>query len=147
MDVSWDDYLPSANDETCVIVQIESLEGIKNLEAIAGVEGVDVVFAGPTDISAALGHIGQLDHPEVQQFLEEFPSRVAACGKPSGIPLRGFDECERAYQQGYRFIVIGNLAFQGMQGLAADLNRLREIDGRLRQADLPSPKFPCFSGS
>jgi 2-keto-3-deoxy-L-rhamnonate aldolase RhmA len=126
LDVTFDDYLPAANDETCVIVQIESPEGIANLEAIAGVEGVDVVFAGPLDLSASLGHIGQIGHPKVQRFLEEFPRRVAPCGKASGITYVGFDASKKAYDQGYRFINIGNIASQGTIGLTADLKRLRE---------------------
>lgn len=129
LDVSNDDYLPAANDETCVVVQIESPDGIRNLEAIAAVEGVDVVFAGPLDLSASLGHIGQTGHPEVQRFLEEFPRRVARCGKASGITLVGYEPCKWAYEQGYRFINIGNLAFQGTIGLTADLQRLRQLAG------------------
>jgi 4-hydroxy-2-oxoheptanedioate aldolase len=128
MDVSYDDYLPHANAETCVIVQIESPAGIENLEAIAAVEGVDVVFAGPLDLSASLGHIGQTGHPEVRKFLEEFPRRVARCGKASGITLVGYEPCKRAYEQGYRFINIGNLAFQGTIGLSADLQKLRQLE-------------------
>lgn len=129
LDVSNEDYLPAANDETCVVVQIESPDGIRNLEAIAAVEGVDVVFAGPLDLSASLGHIGQTGHPEVQKFLEEFPRRVARCGKASGITLLGYEPCRRAYEQGYRLINIGNLAYQGTIGLTADLQRLRQLAG------------------
>ena len=125
MDVSYEDYLPAANHETCVVVQIESPEGIENLEEIAAVEGVDVLFAGPLDLSAALGHIGQVDHPEVQSFLEEFPRRVSRCGKASGITLRGFEAGKKAYEAGYRFIVFGGLIVQGMAGLKEDLERLR----------------------
>jgi 2-keto-3-deoxy-L-rhamnonate aldolase RhmA len=127
MDVSWDDYLPAANDETCVIVQIESPEGVKNLEAIADVDGVDVVFAGPADLSASLGHIGQPNHPEVQRFLEDFPRRVAKRGKPSGITFGSFEACKQSFEQGYRFINIGSILTHGSQGLAADLKRLREL--------------------
>jgi 2-keto-3-deoxy-L-rhamnonate aldolase RhmA len=129
MDVPWDDYLPQANAETMIVVQIESPQGIQNLEAIADVEGVDVVFAGPVDLSASLGHIGRTDHPEVQRFLEDFPKRVAKCGKASGITFGSFEPCQRAYEQGYRFINIGSILGQGAQGLAADLKRLRALEG------------------
>jgi 4-hydroxy-2-oxoheptanedioate aldolase len=129
MDVSYDDYLPAANDETCIVVQIESPAGIRNLDAIAAVDGVDVVFAGPLDLSASLGHIGQVGHPEVQQFLADFPGRVAQSGKASGITLVGYEPCRRAFEQGYRFINIGNLALQGTQGLTADLQKLRQFAG------------------
>lgn len=126
MDVPYDDYLPHANAETLVIVQIESPEGIKNLEEIARVEGVDVVFAGPLDLSASLGVIGQTKHPKVLKFLEEFPKKVSKCGKAAGITLLGYEPCRQAFDQGYRFINIGNLAFQGTQGLTADLSKLRQ---------------------
>ena len=131
MDVSYSDYLPAANDETCVIVQVETPEGIDNLEAIAEVEGVDVVFAGPSDLAASLGYIGQTTHPVVQKFLDEFPRRVAKVGKASGISLTGFEACRKAYEQGYRFINIGHILSQGYLGLTTDLKRLRDNAERL----------------
>ncbi len=129
MDVPWDEYLPVANNETCVIVQIETPEGIRNLEEIANVEGVDVVFAGPTDLSASLGHIGQTRHPDVLAFLEDFPRRVQACGKMAGITFADLDSCDRAYQQGYRFISFGSISCHGQQGLKTHLKRFRGLEG------------------
>ncbi len=130
LDVSWDDYLPAANDETCVVVQIESPAGIANLDAIAAVDGVDVVFAGPSDLSASLGVIGQLRHPKVQAFLAEFPQRVGASGKTAGIALQGVAHSKQAYDQGYRFINIGSFGFLGAQGLTAALDELRAGERR-----------------
>ena len=127
-DVSWDDYLPAANQETMVVVQIESAEGIRNIEAIANVPGVDVLFLGPTDTSAALGHIGNIDHPEVQSFIAEFPSRVAPSGKACGITYFSFEECKRAHDQGYRFIASGALLNFGKQAFTSNLNRLRNLE-------------------
>ena len=125
LDVAYEEYVAVANEETCVIVEIETAEGIKNFEAICGVDGIDVIFAGPIDIAAALGHIDQLDHPEVQRFLEEYPRRVNACGKHAGITKLGSEASKAAYDQGYRFIAIGNLAYQGGIALRADLDCLR----------------------
>ena len=130
LDVSYDEYLPIANDETCVIVQTETLEGISNVEAIAEVEGVDVVFAGPLDSSAALGQMGNIGHPEVQKFLEEFPRRVEKAGKASGITFLGFEDCCRAYDQGYRFIAVGNLASYGKAAMSEDLMKLRALENQ-----------------
>jgi 2-keto-3-deoxy-L-rhamnonate aldolase RhmA len=130
MDISYEEYLPTANDETCIVVQVETPEGIENLEAIAEVEGVDVVFAGPSDLAASLGYIGQNTHPVVQKFLDDFPRRVAKTGKSSGISLAGFEACRQAYEQGYRFICIGHILWQGHLGLTADLKRLRENAAR-----------------
>lgn len=128
MDVAWDDYLPVANQETCVVVQIETPEGIRNAEEIASVEGVDVVFAGPMDLSASLGQIGQIQHPEVKQFLADFPRRVTSCGKIAGITFADLASCQEAYRQGYRFIAIGNLASHGVRGLQTELEQLRSLE-------------------
>ena len=128
MDVTWDDYLPAANEETCVVVQIESPEGIENLDAIAAVDGVDVVFAGPADLSAALGVIGQFNHPDLQEFLASFPVRVAAHGKPAGITFATIEQCRRSYEQGYRFINTGTLIQHGIDGLKSRLAELRGLE-------------------
>ena len=126
--VSWSDYLPQANRETLVVVQIETVQGIENLEAIAAVPGVDVLFAGPADTSAALGHIGEIQHPDVQGFLADFPRRVAPSGKASGITLQSVEECKTAYEQGYRFISCGNVVLSGKAALSSDLSRLRSME-------------------
>jgi 4-hydroxy-2-oxoheptanedioate aldolase len=127
MNVSWDDYLPHANQEICVVVQVESPEALDNVEAIAAVDGVDVVFAGPIDLSAALGVVGQVTHPLVQDFLAEFPARVRSAGKVAGISVDGADAALECYRQGYRFINIGSLLFAGIRGLTADLKRVQSV--------------------
>ena len=126
MDVTWDDYLPVANDETCVIVQIETPAGIENLDAIAAVEGVDIVFAGPADLSASFGVIGQFADPRLQEFLKEFPQRVSAHGKAAGITFATLEDSQRSYDQGYRFINVGSLVHYGIDGLKAALGQLRD---------------------
>ncbi|MDP6442966.1 MAG: aldolase/citrate lyase family protein [Pirellulaceae bacterium] len=127
MDVSWDDYLPAANDETCVVVQIETPEAMENVEEIAAVDGVDVVFAGPADLSASLGVIGQTDHPELLDFLASFPARVAAQGKTAGVTFADLERCERARREGYQFVNVGSILNHGIGGLQDALAHLREM--------------------
>ena len=79
------DYLERAEGEICVLVQIETREGLDNLEAIARTDGVDGVFIGPADLAAGLGHLGEQGHPEVQSAIEQAIKRTRACGKPAGI--------------------------------------------------------------
>ncbi|MGA7327520.1 MAG: HpcH/HpaI aldolase/citrate lyase family protein [Rhodomicrobium sp.] len=79
------DYATACEEELCVLVQVETREGIENLEAIAHVVGIDGVFIGPGDLSAALGHAGNPKHPEVQTTIEDAIGRIKACGKPAGI--------------------------------------------------------------
>ena len=66
-------------------MQIETRQGLDNLEAIARVPGVDGVFIGPADLAAGLGHLGEQMHPEVQSAIEHAIKRTRACGKPAGI--------------------------------------------------------------
>ncbi len=128
-DVPWVEYLPVANEETLVVVQVESPAALSEVEAIAAVEGVDVVLAGPMDLSAALGHIGDIAHPEVQGFLASFPARVRAAGKVPGIALGSLAAAELAMAQGYRFINFANVVFDGLSGIKAGLARLRSLAG------------------
>ena len=100
------------------------------LDEIAQVEGVDVVFAGPADLSASLGVIGQFAHPKLQEYLAEFPKRVAEHDKPAGITFMALDPCLKAYEQGYRFINVGSAAHLGIEGLSAGLKQIRELDGQ-----------------
>src|SRR5882672_9685034 len=79
------DYFQRIGDEVCVLLQIETRQGLQNLEAIAAVEGVDGLFIGPSDLAAALGHLGEPGHPEVRAAIEEALKRIRKAGKAPGI--------------------------------------------------------------
>jgi 4-hydroxy-2-oxoheptanedioate aldolase len=101
------DYLQRANDEVCLLVQIETQGGLKNIEAIANVEGVDGLLIGPSDLAASLGLLGQSTHPTVHKAIQEAVARIRASGKAAGI--LGIDEkTTRDYIQfGCNFVAIG----------------------------------------
>ena len=69
------DYLKNASSEICVLVQVETREALKQIEAIASVDGIDGVFIGPNDLSASFGHIGNWGHAEVQAAIEDAVTR------------------------------------------------------------------------
>ncbi|MBS1831082.1 MAG: 4-hydroxy-2-oxo-heptane-1,7-dioate aldolase, partial [Acidobacteria bacterium] len=81
---------------------------------------------GPMDLSASLGHIGQIQHPDVQKFLADFPARVTKFGKTAGIAVGSYEAAALAWTRGYRFINYGNLYFDGVHGLKANLAKLNE---------------------
>jgi 4-hydroxy-2-oxoheptanedioate aldolase len=116
------DYVQTYADELCVLVQVETRQGLDNLEAIAGVDGVDGVFIGPADLAAALGHAGDLKHPQVQAAIEDAIGRLVACGKPPGI-LTGDETLARRYiELGCLFTAVGSdlaLLARGADALAA----------------------------
>lgn len=100
-------YLGKANEEICVLVQVETREALKELEAIAKVDGVDGVFIGPSDLAASLGHIGNPAHPEVQAAIKDAVTRLKAVGKPAGILTGNEDEARRYIEWGYLFVAVG----------------------------------------
>jgi len=100
-------YLTKANDEVCVLVQVETRAALSELDAIARVEGVDGVFIGPSDLAASLGHLGNPQHPDVQKVIEECVRRLRALGKPAGILTGNEEEVRRYIGWGYLFVAVG----------------------------------------
>jgi 4-hydroxy-2-oxoheptanedioate aldolase len=116
------DYAHHNAKELCLLLQVETLQGLENLEAIANVDGVDGVFIGPGDLSAALGHLGNPKHPDVLKVIDEAIARIKACGKAPGI-LTGDEALAKHYvAQGCLFVAVG-----------ADQNVLRDSATALLQ--------------
>jgi 4-hydroxy-2-oxoheptanedioate aldolase len=101
------DYLKNASDEICVLVQVETREALKQIEAIATVDGIDGVFIGPNDLAASFGHIGNWGHPEVQAALEDAVKRLKQVGKPAGILTPNEEEAKKFIAWGYTFVAVG----------------------------------------
>lgn len=114
-------YLQQADEHVCLVVQVETAEGVDNAGQIAAVDGVDGVFVGPSDLSASMGLLGQQTHPDVVAAVRRAFGAVRAAGKPVGV--NAFDP---AVAQGYaedgaRFILVGAdvaLLARGSESLA-----------------------------
>lgn len=78
-------YATLAEDELCLLVQVETVTALERLDDIAAVDGVDGVFIGPADLAASMGYVGQPGHPEVKKAVEDSIIRLTAMGKASGI--------------------------------------------------------------
>lgn len=102
-----DNYFREANDEMCVLVQVETLTGIENLTEIAQVDGVDGVFIGPSDLGAALGHIGDPSHVEVRTAVTDAIRAVRAAGKPAGVLSVNPDLAREYRDAGANFVAVG----------------------------------------
>lgn len=100
-------YANRAHEEICVLVQIETREGLDNLEKIARVEGVDGVFIGPADLAAGLGQLGNQQHPDVQAAIQDAIKRIRACGKPAGILATDEASTRRYIEWGTTFTAVG----------------------------------------
>ncbi|MCU7250911.1 4-hydroxy-2-oxoheptanedioate aldolase [Pseudomonas koreensis] len=115
-------YLDKADEQMCLLVQIENREGLANLDAIAAVEGVDGVFIGPADLSASMGFRGNPGHPDVQAAIEDAIARIRQAGKAAGI-LSADEKLARRYiELGAAFVAVGvdtTVLMRGLQTLAA----------------------------
>jgi 4-hydroxy-2-oxoheptanedioate aldolase len=114
------DYAKEANDQVCLLVQAETRMAIQNLDAIAAVDGVDGVFIGPADLSAAYGHVGDPWHPEMVTIQEDAFRRIQAAGKAVGILTLEEDRAKQHVQMGATFIAVGtdtNLLVKGSNAL------------------------------
>ncbi len=102
-----DDYVNQANDQMCLLVQAETTLAIRNLAAIADVEGVDGVFFGPADLSASMGYRGQPTHPEVQRVILDGIAAVRASGKAPGILTNDRALAQQYLDAGALFVAVG----------------------------------------
>lgn len=101
------DYLSRAEEEICLLVQVETRAALDRLEAICGIEGIDGVFIGPADLSASLGHLGHPEHPETQAALQDAARRLSALGKAAGILTTVEADARRYIEWGYNFVAVG----------------------------------------
>ncbi|MBH3310095.1 4-hydroxy-2-oxoheptanedioate aldolase [Pseudomonas mosselii] len=114
-------YLDQADEQMCLLVQVENREGLANLDAICAVEGVDGVFIGPADLSADMGHRGNPGHPEVQAAIDDAIVRIGRAGKAAGILSADEALARRYIELGAAFVAVGvdtTVLMRGLQTLA-----------------------------
>ncbi|MBI5567481.1 MAG: 2,4-dihydroxyhept-2-ene-1,7-dioic acid aldolase [Chloroflexi bacterium] len=105
--LNFQDYVSRANDEVAVIVQAEHIDAVKNIEAIVRVPGVDAVLIGPYDLSASLGRLGEVTHPEVVAAIDRVTAACRAVNLPLGIFGLSAQAVQPYIEYGYTLIVVG----------------------------------------
>lgn len=101
-------YLRTANRETLVGVQIETREALDHLEAIAAVDGVDLLFVGPQDLTLNLGLLDDRADPRVRDAMRRVVEVAERHGKIPGTLVVNAEEKHRAVELGYRFISLAS---------------------------------------
>ena len=126
----WQDYLAEIEQRLTLICQIESPQGLEAVEGIAAVDGVDMLFVGPFDLSAQLGYLGQPDHPEVQQAVQ----RIERAAKDAGKLLGGIATPERGpadlVEAGYDLLIPDADVAHLRTGAEASVARFRELKAK-----------------
>jgi 2-dehydro-3-deoxyglucarate aldolase/4-hydroxy-2-oxoheptanedioate aldolase len=125
-------YLKHANDEVCVIVQIETLAALDKLDEIAAAPGVDSIFIGPGDLSASMGFIGDVGNPAVQAKIKAAAAACRRLGKPCGIVGPTPEMVGRFLEYGYSWVAIGS-------DMSLMVGRAQEYLGKLRGVAAMAP--------
>lgn len=125
---SMGDYVASANKETLVTLQVETTQALENLDDIVAVDGVDVVFLGPSDLSSSMGYAGQPTHPEVIKAITEAGQKIVAAGKYAGTIARDATAYAQWRQAGFQYLCTGVSALL-IQSTRGYLEACRQTDG------------------
>lgn len=112
-----DDYLDAMPDNLLIACQIETEEAVGNIAEIAAVDGVDMLFLGPSDVSASVGHMLRLEEPAVTDLIERAESAMRATGKLLGTVPRPGKSVNWTFAQGYDMVIAGSDA-RLLQGAA-----------------------------
>lgn len=125
-------YFASANDNLLTIVQIETEDAVRAAAEIAAVDGVDVLFVGPLDLSVSMGIPQQFDHPRFRAAQAQVVAACRAAGKAAGTLVWTPDRLARTLTDGFTFVALGSdgsLVATGMRRLAAEFEGYRTTPG------------------
>ncbi|MDO8571547.1 MAG: aldolase/citrate lyase family protein [bacterium] len=109
----FDEYVKTWNETSSLVIQIESQDGVKNIEKLVAHDAVDGVMIGPYDLSGSLGVPGQIHHPLVAGAAEKVIKVCARYGKACGTHLVDVDQqsIEQAFTSGYTFVILSSDLF------------------------------------
>lgn len=125
----FDQYYADSRENILGVVQIETVEVLNHLDAVAAIDGVDVLFIGPADLSMELGIFGQFDHPRFKEAVQETVNVARKAGKATGILFFNPADYQRYHDLGIRLIACGadaTFVADGARNLARTLNGFRE---------------------
>lgn len=101
-----DNYFNIANSQTLLVVLIEDIAAIKNLDEILTVDHIDVFFVAPSDLATSMGHIGNHNHPDVQNTIDKALAKIQDAGRVAGT-MTTDDTVEKFVKAGVQFLLIG----------------------------------------
>ncbi len=103
---TFGEYVQTANQESLVVIHIETIEAVERLPEIVKIDGLDVIFIGPTDLSHSLGVPGQPQHPDVQAAITRIVETVQGTDKALGIMVGNAQAAQQWRERGARYITV-----------------------------------------
>lgn len=128
----FDDYFKAAGSNLLTILQIESPTALENVDEIAAIEGADVLFVGPMDLSVGLGIPQQWEHPLMRSALAKVVSACQKAGKVAGMIVMSESQIETALADGFSMLSLSSdsaMVVKGMSSLAGAFARQRKAVG------------------
>ena len=119
----------TANEETVVVLQVESQQAFGNLEDMARVPGVDVLFVGPLDLSASVGKITETQSKEVREIMKEVPRILSGTPVAPGTTCVDVADAQEKIGWGHRYVSVGHVLIAGAQVVKNALDTVRESAG------------------
>ncbi|KAL5591871.1 hypothetical protein FOVSG1_010760 [Fusarium oxysporum f. sp. vasinfectum] len=123
------EYFLNANSNVMIFVQIESRKGVENVEEIAKVDGIDMLFIGPNDLASSLGYVA-FDHattPEVQQATQRILDATLAAGKYAGHFALDAATAAQRYEQGFHFVNCGADIVALTSQMSAEIRKVKDL--------------------
>lgn len=121
-------YMSGLDNTLISVIQIETVDAVNNVDAIASTEKVDVLFIGPNDLSLALGVYGNYSHPSYQDAIQKVAEAAKRHGKVAGVLLQNTSEYKMYSKLGYTFLACGSdggFVTRAARQMVEDLNKLR----------------------
>ncbi len=123
---SFRHHMQKSNDELLISIQIENLNGVRNLNDILKVQGIDVIFIGPADLSQSLGLPGQTDHSLVKETIEQIFKQGSEAGLAVGIDSNSEESARYWLDYGMRYVTVGpSVLFKSCKEIAAKIKRIK----------------------
>lgn len=127
--LSFQEYVRGVNEELAIVLQVEHVEGVRNVASIVEVPGIDAILIGPYDLSGSLGVLGQVGHPEVEEAIAEIKRHCEAAGVPVGIFTADGRSARSYIEAGFSLIALGMDAFYLWGAAKAALGEARGEKG------------------
>lgn len=127
--MSFQDYVSEVNEKLAVVLQVEHIEGVKNIKSIVEVPGIDAIFIGPFDLSGSLGVLGQITHPKVLEAIEEIKRHCEEAALPVGVFAVDAGAARRFAEEGFSLIAMSMDSIFLWQSAKAALSEARGEKG------------------
>ena len=123
--MSFQEYVAAVNDRLAIILQVEHVDGVRNVESIVNTPGIDAVLVGPYDLSGSMDLLGQVDHPRVVEAIQEIKRHCDAAGVPAGIFVSDPQAANRYIADGFTLIALGTDALYLWQSARQALDQVQ----------------------